>query len=93
MKNSTKELSGIADTAADAISSGAADMNGALGAAVNLATDFAKSAAVVSAIPGVSAPSLVSRTMSIFKRHPKILVLSLLIAAGVAWKRSSGDPS
>ncbi len=83
----------VADTAADAISSVAADMNGALGAAVDLAADFARSAAVVSAIPGVSAPGVISRTMSFFKRHPKILVLTLLIAVGVAWKRSSGDPS
>lgn len=93
MKNPTKELSDIAETATGAISNGASDMGSAFGAAVDAATDVATSAAVLSAIPGVSAPGVISRAMSLLKRHPKIVILSLLIAAGVAWKRASEDPT
>lgn len=91
MMNPTKEISEITDTATGALSDGAAEINSALGAVVDVAADAAKAAAAVAAIPGVSSPRMASRAFGFLKRHPKFLILSLLIAAGVAWKRSSED--
>lgn len=91
MINPTDEVRHIVDTASETLSDGAPDLSGALDAVVEVATDFAKSAAVAAAVPGVSMPGLISRMVSIFKRHPKILVFTLLVGAGVVWKRSSSE--
>lgn len=88
MMNPTQELSEITDTATEALFDGAAEINSALGAVVDVATDAAKAAAAATA---VGTPTMATKALGFIKRNPKVLVLSLLIAAGIAWKRSSED--